>query len=370
MDGRVAGWPGRDACRGRAGGRLRVAKLRLVRSGGVAGSTPPRNRFGSPFWRAGHAPPVASTGSALWCGRPAGACRLRRAAHTNPPALRGHRPRPKMVPSHACHLFPVRHAQLPDGQRFPGGRVFRPARAQRRGQDHADQHPGRLARATSGRVLVQGSDVQADYAGPGASWAWCRRNWCLTRSSTCARRCAFQSGYFGVKHNDDWIDELLHSLGLADKANANMRQLSGGMKRRVLVAPGAGAQAARHRARRTHGRRGCGVAPDAVAVHRPPEQSRGNTVLLTTHYLEEAEALCGRIAMLKRAAWWRWTAPASCSRPLRATCCVFKTDAAAARTGRQGARHRAHRAVARAMTPRHRAPPGRLREAGVEVQDM
>ncbi len=45
-----------------------------------------------------------------------------------------------------------------------------------------------------------------------------------------------QSGYFGVKHNDDWIDELLQSLGLADKASANMRQLSGGMKRRVLVA--------------------------------------------------------------------------------------------------------------------------------------
>jgi ABC-type Mn2+/Zn2+ transport system ATPase subunit len=45
-----------------------------------------------------------------------------------------------------------------------------------------------------------------------------------------------QSGYFGVKHNSDWIDELLSSLGLTDKANANMRQLSGGMKRRVLVA--------------------------------------------------------------------------------------------------------------------------------------
>jgi ABC-2 type transport system ATP-binding protein len=52
----------------------------------------------------------------------------------------------------------------------------------------------------------------------------------------CARGLRFQSGYFGVKHNDAWIDELLESLGLADKADANMRQLSGGMKRRVLVA--------------------------------------------------------------------------------------------------------------------------------------
>ncbi len=41
---------------------------------------------------------------------------------------------------------------------------------------------------------------------------------------------------FGLKRNDDWIDELLSHLGLSDKAEANMRQLSGGMKRRVLVA--------------------------------------------------------------------------------------------------------------------------------------
>jgi ABC-2 type transport system ATP-binding protein len=108
----------------------------------------------------------------------------------------------------------------------------------------------------------------------------------------------FQSGYFGVRRNDAWIDELLESLGLTDKANANMRALSGGMKRRVLVA--------------------------LALVHKPPVivldeptagvdvelrqtlwqfiaklNQQGSTVLLTTHYLEEAEALCGRIAMLK-----------------------------------------------------------------------
>ena len=111
-----------------------------------------------------------------------------------------------------------------------------------------------------------------------------------------------QSGYFGVprsRANDDWIDELLAALGLADKAGSNMRQLSGGMKRRVLVA-----QALVHR-------------PPVIVLDEPTAgvdvelrqtlwhfisklNREGRTVLLTTHYLEEAEALCGRIAMLKQ----------------------------------------------------------------------
>jgi ABC-2 type transport system ATP-binding protein len=107
-----------------------------------------------------------------------------------------------------------------------------------------------------------------------------------------------QSGYFGLRNNDAWISELLDSLGLSDKADANMRQLSGGMKRRVLVA-----QALVHK-------------PPVIVLDEPTAgvdvelrqtlwafiaklNKQGHTVLLTTHYLEEAEALCGRIAMLK-----------------------------------------------------------------------
>ena len=51
-----------------------------------------------------------------------------------------------------------------------------------------------------------------------------------------ARNAAFQSGYFGLQDNGAWIDEVLDNLGLTTKANANMRALSGGMKRRLLVA--------------------------------------------------------------------------------------------------------------------------------------
>ncbi len=108
-----------------------------------------------------------------------------------------------------------------------------------------------------------------------------------------------QSGYFGLRHNDAWIDEVMHHLDLAGKADTNMRRLSGGMKRRVLVA-----QALVHK-------------PPVIVLDEPTagvdvelRQSMwrfiqqlnrdGHTILLTTHYLEEAEALCGRIAMLKQ----------------------------------------------------------------------
>ena len=227
-----------------------------------------------------------------------------------------------------------------------------------------------LARATSGRVLVQSSDVQIDYAAARRKLGIVPQELVFDPFFSVREALRFQSGYFGVKHNDDWIDELLHSLGLSDKANANMRQLSGGMKRRVLVA--------------------------LALVHKPPIivldeptagvdvelrqtlwqfiaglHKAGSTVLLTTHYLEEAEALCGRIAMLKRG---RVVALDSTSELLKAASgnvLVFKTDsplppeiAAKARvTGRvvQLATQDSH------DIEHHLAA---LRQAKVEVQDI
>ena len=155
-----------------------------------------------------------------------------------------------------------------------------------------------LTRASSGRVSVLGSDVQSDFAQARRKLGVVPQELVFDPFFNVREALRFQSGYFGVKHNDDWIDELLHSLGLTDKANANMRQLSGGMKRRVLVA-----QALVHK-------------PPVIVLDEPTAgvdvelrqtlwqfiaklNKQGHTVLLTTHYLEEAEALCGRIAMLK-----------------------------------------------------------------------
>ena len=155
-----------------------------------------------------------------------------------------------------------------------------------------------LSRPSAGSVRVLGHDVQVDYAQARRSLGVVPQELVFDPFFSVREALRIQSGYFGVKNNDAWIDELLENLGLSDKANANMRQLSGGMKRRVLVA-----QALVHK-------------PPVIVLDEPTAgvdvelrqtlwqfiaklNKQGSTVLLTTHYLEEAEALCGRIAMLK-----------------------------------------------------------------------
>ena len=160
-----------------------------------------------------------------------------------------------------------------------------------------------LASATSGTVRVLGHDVVTDYAAARRSLGIVPQELVFDPFYSVRETLRIQGGYFGVRSdaraNDRWIDELLAELGLADKADANMRQLSGGMKRRVLVA-----QALVHR-------------PPVIVLDEPTAgvdvelrqtlwqfvarlNKQGHTVLLTTHYLDEAEALCGRIAMLKQ----------------------------------------------------------------------
>ncbi len=155
-----------------------------------------------------------------------------------------------------------------------------------------------LARASSGQVQVMGHDVVDDYARARLALGVVPQELVFDPFFTVRECLRITSGYYGVKHNDDWIDEILANLDLTSKANANMRALSGGMKRRVLVA-----QALVHK-------------PPVLILDEPTAgvdvelrqtlwkfiarlNREGHTVILTTHYLEEAEALCGRIAMLK-----------------------------------------------------------------------
>ena len=156
-----------------------------------------------------------------------------------------------------------------------------------------------LARATSGRVTVMGHDVVSDYRRARRCLGVVPQELVFDPFFTVRETLRIQSGYFGLRRNDDWIDEVIANLDLGPKADANMRSLSGGMKRRVLVA-----QALVHK-------------PPVIVLDEPTAgvdvelrqglwrfiqrlNREGHTVLLTTHYLQEAETLCNRVAMLKR----------------------------------------------------------------------
>lgn len=155
-----------------------------------------------------------------------------------------------------------------------------------------------LVRADSGSARILGHDVVSDYRNARRKLGVVPQELVFDPFFSVRETLKLQSGYFGIRNNDDWIDEILHHLDLTAKANANMRSLSGGMKRRVLVG-----QALVHK-------------PPVIILDEPTagvdvglRQSLwafirklnrdGHTIILTTHYLEEAEALCGRIAMLK-----------------------------------------------------------------------
>ncbi len=156
-----------------------------------------------------------------------------------------------------------------------------------------------LARPDSGTARIMGHDVRADYRRARRALGVVPQELVFDPFFSVRETLRIQSGYFGLRANDDWIDEVMMNLDLTGKADANMRSLSGGMKRRVLVA-----QALVHR-------------PPVIVLDEPTAgvdvelrqglwkfitrlNEAGHTIVLTTHYLEEAEALCGRIAMLKQ----------------------------------------------------------------------
>jgi len=155
-----------------------------------------------------------------------------------------------------------------------------------------------LTRASSGTARVAGRDVVKDFARTRRALGVVPQELVFDPFFNIREVLRIQAGYFGLgRENYAWIDELIETLMLADKAGANMRSLSGGMKRRVLVA-----QALVHR-------------PEVVVLDEPTAgvdvelrkslwafiqrlHRDGHTIVLTTHYLEEAEQLCDRIAIL------------------------------------------------------------------------
>lgn len=158
---------------------------------------------------------------------------------------------------------------------------------------------GGLTTPTGGRILVRGMDTRTDRRAASLFLGIVPQEITFDPFLTVRETLRFQSGYWGILRNDDWIDEILANLGLTDKADASMRALSGGMKRRVLVA-----QALVHK-------------PPVIVLDEPTAgvdvelrehlwdfigrlHREGRTVILTTHYLEEAQALCSRIAIMKK----------------------------------------------------------------------
>ncbi|MFI4931845.1 MAG: ABC transporter ATP-binding protein [Burkholderiales bacterium] len=227
-----------------------------------------------------------------------------------------------------------------------------------------------LTRASAGRVSVMGHDVWADYAAARQAIGVVPQELVFDPFFSVRETLRIQSGYFGVHDNDAWIDELLSELGLSDKGESNMRQLSGGMKRRVLVA-----QALVHR-------------PPVIVLDEPTAgvdvelrqtlwqfvarlNKQGHTVLLTTHYLEEAEALCGRIAMLKQGRVVALDRTANLLAGTASTMLRFKTDdalpatvAAHARVTGRIAQVSAHDAAEVEVIL------SQLRGSGVRVEDL
>jgi ABC-2 type transport system ATP-binding protein len=159
-----------------------------------------------------------------------------------------------------------------------------------------------LARMDAGSAAVLGQDVVRDYRRARRALGVVPQELVYDPFFSVREVLRLQAGYFGLgRESNAWIEELLQALMLTDKAESNMRSLSGGMKRRVLVA-----QALVHR-------------PPVVVLDEPTAgvdvelrrslwqfiqrlHREGHTIVLTTHYLEEAEALCERIAILDRGA--------------------------------------------------------------------
>ena len=227
-----------------------------------------------------------------------------------------------------------------------------------------------LARADSGTARIMGFDVARDYQSARRALGVVPQELVFDPFFTVRETLRIQSGYFGLRSNERWIEEVMGSLDLSGKADVNMRALSGGMKRRVLVA-----QALVHK-------------PPVIVLDEPTAgvdvelrqglwqfiqrlNRDGHTIVLTTHYLEEAEAMCGRIAMLKQGRIVALDSTANLVRRLHSLHLRIRLrggewpaalDAAEARRGARVVKLREYAEVESVL--------GTLRAAGCQIEEM
>ena len=156
-----------------------------------------------------------------------------------------------------------------------------------------------LVKKTEGKVCVWGNDIDNNERNAKLSIGVVPQELILDPFFTPRETLEYQSGYYGVPQKENCVEEILESVGLSDKADAYARSLSGGMRRRLMIGK--------------------------AMVHRPPilildeptagvdvalRQSlwkeikklnkAGVTIILTTHYLEEAEAMCDSLAIVNK----------------------------------------------------------------------
>jgi len=156
---------------------------------------------------------------------------------------------------------------------------------------------GGLVNKDSGSMTVLGKDIIDNYLDVKKMLGIVPQEIAFDNYFNVRETLEIQSGYFGIKENSERIDEILKALDLKKKENVEIRELSGGMKRRLLIA-----KALVH-------------DPEIIVLDEPTAgvdvelrnslwdyvkklNAKGKTIILTTHYLAEAEALCDRIAIM------------------------------------------------------------------------
>lgn len=151
----------------------------------------------------------------------------------------------------------------------------------------------------SGHIKVMGYDVISEVVKAKKNVGIVPQELAFDPFLTVKQTLKFQSNLYGANNNNLWIDEIIERLYLKDKINTNTRALSGGMKRRLMVA-----QALVHK-------------PPVIILDEPTTgvdveirkslwdfirelHKKGHTIILTTHYLDEVEELCDNIIMIDK----------------------------------------------------------------------